>query len=106
GQRTVQGALAQAVERVCGHKVAVRGASRTDAGVHALGQVAAFASERELAPERWVLALNRYLPDDVAVCDAAACAPDYEPRFDAQNKTYRYLFDIGRVRKPLMRNRA
>ena len=56
GQRTVQGALADAAERVCGHPVVVRGASRTDAGVHALGQAAAFASERELAPERWVLA--------------------------------------------------
>jgi tRNA pseudouridine38-40 synthase len=106
GQRTVQGALAEAAERVCRHPVTVRGASRTDAGVHALGQVAAFASARALSPERWVLALNRYLPDDVAVRDAAPCAADYDPRFDARDKTYRYLFHLGRVRDPLVRDRA
>lgn len=106
GQRTVQGALAEAAARVCRHPVTVRGASRTDAGVHALGQVAAFASTRTLAPERWVLALNRYLPEDVAVRDAAPCAPDYDPRFDARDKTYRYLFHLGRTRDPLVRDRA
>ena len=106
GQRTVQGVLAAAAERVCRRPVLVRGASRTDSGVHALGQVAAFATERELHPERWVMALNRYLPDDVAVRDAAPCPPDYEPRFDARDKTYRYVFDLGRVRQPLLHNRV
>jgi len=84
----------------------VRGASRTDAGVHAEGQVAAFATDRELAPARWVLALNRYLPADVSVRSAAACAPDYEPRFDAVDKTYRYLFHLGATRDALLRNRV
>ena len=106
GERTVQGAVAEAVARVCGHAVQVRGASRTDAGVHALGQVVAFASERELAPERWVAALNRYLPEDIAVRAAATCGPDYNPRFDARDKTYRYLFHLGAVRDPLQRARA
>jgi tRNA pseudouridine38-40 synthase len=106
GQRTVQAVLAEAAARVCRHPVVVRGASRTDAGVHALGQVAAFASARSLAPERWVLALNRYLPEDTAVRDAAPCAPDYDPRFDARDKTYRYLFHLGRARDPLVRDRA
>ena len=106
GQRTVQGVLREAVQRVCGHPVVVRGASRTDAGVHALGQVAAFASARELAPGRWLNAINRYLPDDVAVRAAAACAPDYDPRFDARDKTYRYLFHLGRARQPLLREHA
>jgi tRNA pseudouridine38-40 synthase len=106
GQRTVQGALAQAAERVCRHPVVVRGVSRTDSGVHALGQVAAFASTRALVPERWALALNRYLPDDVAVRDAAPCPPDYDPRFDARDKTYRYLFHLGHARHPLLRDRS
>ena len=104
--RTVQGVLAAAAERICGHAVLVRGASRTDAGVHAQGQVAAFACERELAPERWVAALNRYLPEDVAVRAAAPCDPEYNPRFDARDKTYRYLFYLGLVRDPLLRTRA
>jgi tRNA pseudouridine38-40 synthase len=106
GQRTVQAVLAEAAQRVCRHPVVVRGASRTDSGVHALGQVAAFASTRALAPHRWVMALNRYLPEDVAVREAAACAPDYEPRFDARDKSYRYLFHLGRTRQPLLRDHA
>ena len=106
GQRTVQGVLADAAERVTRHKVIVRGASRTDAGVHAEGQVAAFASERELSDERWVLALNRYLPDDVSVRAASACAPDYDPRFDALHKTYRYLFHLAVARDALLHGRV
>jgi tRNA pseudouridine38-40 synthase len=105
-QRTVQGVLAAAVMRVCRHDVMVRGASRTDSGVHAEGQVAAFASTRELEPKRWRLALNRYLPADVAVREVEACEPDYEPRFDARDKTYRYVFNLAEVRDPLRRHYA
>lgn len=106
GLRTVQGALTEAAQRICQHEVSVRGASRTDAGVHAEGQVAAFDAERELSPARWVLALNRYLPADVSVRAAAACEPGYEPRFDAIDKTYRYLFHLGAARDALLRNRV
>jgi tRNA pseudouridine38-40 synthase len=106
GQRTVQGVVAAAATRVCRHEVVVRGASRTDAGVHAEGQVAAFASARELEPKRWRMALNRYLPADVAVREAACCEPSYEPRFDARDKTYRYLFNLAEVRNPLRRHYA
>jgi tRNA pseudouridine38-40 synthase len=105
-QRTVQGVLAEAAAKVAGHAVHVRGASRTDSGVHAEGQVIAFAAARELPPERWARALNRYLPEDVAVRDGVACAPDYEPRFDAVDKTYRYLLHVGATRDPLLRTRA
>jgi tRNA pseudouridine38-40 synthase len=102
-QRTVQGVLCAAAERIAGHPVLVRGASRTDSGVHALGQVVAFASERELPLDRWVRALNRVLPDDVAVRDPEPCATDYDPRFDARDKTYRYLIHTGKQRDPLLR---
>jgi tRNA pseudouridine38-40 synthase len=106
GRRTVQAALAEAAARVARHEVVVRGASRTDAGVHAEGQVVAFDTERALTPRRWVLALNRYLPDDAAVRRAEACPPGYEPRFDAIDKTYRYLLRVGATREPLVRGRA
>jgi tRNA pseudouridine38-40 synthase len=105
-QRTVASELAAAAQRICRHEVAIRAASRTDAGVHAEGQIAAFNTERELSPERWASALNRYLPPDIAVRSAEACAVDYEPRFDARNKTYRYLFNIGTTRDPLLHTRA
>jgi tRNA pseudouridine38-40 synthase len=87
--RTVQGVLEAALERITQHPVQTRGASRTDAGVHAEGQVVAFATSRELPPERWLKAINRYLPADVAVQAAVSCAPDYDPRFDSVDKTYR-----------------
>ena len=104
--RTVQGVLEAALQRITQHAVQSRGASRTDAGVHAEGQVVAFATARALAPERWLLAANRYLPEDVAVQAADSCAPDYDPRFDALDKTYRYLFYLGLARQPLLRRRA
>jgi tRNA pseudouridine38-40 synthase len=106
GQRTVQGVLQEAIERIAGHPVKVRGASRTDAGVHAEGQVVAFDTERALELERWALAINRYLPDDVAVREAASCAEGYAPRFDSVHKTYRYLLHVGPLRDPLTRTRA
>jgi tRNA pseudouridine38-40 synthase len=104
--RTVQGALEAAIARITGAPVTVRGASRTDAGVHAEGQVVAFDSARELPPRRWLLAINRYLPEDVAVQAAAECAPGYEPRFDAVDKTYRYLYHLGLARDPLLQHRT
>lgn len=104
--RTVQGVLEAALARIAQHPVATRGASRTDAGVHAEGQVVAFSSTRELPAERWLLAANRYLPADVAVQAAEPCAPDYDPRFDAADKTYRYLFYLGLARHPLLRTRV
>jgi len=106
GQRTVQGALQDAAERMSGHPVKVRGASRTDAGVHAEGQVVAFDTARLLEAERWALALNRYLPDDLAVRSAHSCPVGYTPRFDAQHKTYRYLLHVGPLRDPLLRTRV
>ena len=106
GQRTVQAALAAAAARIARHAVKVRGAARTDAGVHAEGQIAAFGTERALSARRWNLALNRYLPDDVAVRLVEPCAPEYDPRFDAVDKMYRYLFHLGVVRDPLTRGRA
>lgn len=100
--RTVQGELEKAIAQMAGSEFSrVRGASRTDAGVHAAGQVAAFDCAREISPHGWVMGLNGYLPSDVAVADAEACAPDYQPRFDAFEKTYRYRLYCGRARDPL-----
>jgi len=104
--RTIQGELEAAIARVTQTPALARGAGRTDAGVHAEGQVVAFDTERELPPRRWLLALNRYLPDDIAVQDVHECAPGYDPRFDALEKLYRYLFYLGLARSPRLRHRA
>ena len=104
--RTIQAELEAAIEHVTQTPVVVRGAGRTDAGVHAEGQIVAFDSERELPARRWLLALNRYLPDDIAVQAVSECAAGYNPRFDALDKLYRYLFYLGLAREPLLRHRA
>ncbi|MBX7190867.1 MAG: tRNA pseudouridine(38-40) synthase TruA [Sandaracinaceae bacterium] len=106
GTRTVQGVLESAVACMAGHEAVVRGAGRTDRGVHALGQVAAFDSERSIPPHGWLRGLNQTLPDDVSVRQADACEPGYQPRFDAIDKTYRYVVLTDAERCPLLRHRA
>lgn len=106
GLRTVQGELERAVSELVGTEIEVRGASRTDAGVHALDQVVAFDSPRELPMLGWVRALNGKLPEDVAVREAEPCAVGYRPRFDAVAKRYRYTLHLGAVRDPLIRRYA
>lgn len=71
-----------------------------------MGQVAAFDAAREIAPQGWLRGVNQALPDDVSIRAAAACPVGYEPRFDAIDKTYRYLFLIDDERDPLLRHRA
>jgi tRNA pseudouridine38-40 synthase len=104
--RTIQGELERAITQVTQTHATTRGAGRTDAGVHAEGQMVAFDTERDLPPRRWLLALNRYLPDDIAVQAVNTCALGYNPRFDAIDKLYRYLFYLGVARAPLLRDRT
>jgi len=106
GQRTVQGVLEDAIVGVTGRRTRARAAGRTDAGVHALGQVVAFDSDKLLPARSWAMALNAHLPEDAAVQDAVSCEPGYNPRFDAVEKTYRYVLDLGLARNPLFRDRA
>lgn len=103
---TIQSELERAIAEVTQQPTVTRGAGRTDAGVHAEGQVVAFDTERELPPRRWLLALNRYLPDEIAVQAVEPCPVGYAPRFDAVDKLYRYLFYLGLARSPLLRHRA
>ncbi|MGE5405398.1 MAG: tRNA pseudouridine(38-40) synthase TruA [Candidatus Saccharibacteria bacterium] len=88
--RTVDQALEKAIIKVTGEPTRVTGAGRTDAGVHALGQVVAFDTESSVPPERFALALNSYLPEDLQVIKSEEAADDFHPRRSAVNKTYRY----------------
>jgi tRNA pseudouridine38-40 synthase len=101
GARTVQGALEAALARLAGgDRVGVTAAGRTDAGVHALGQVAAFELPREIEPGGLQRALNGLLPADVRVMDAARAASGFHPRKSAVSKLYRYTLDCGGVQPP------
>lgn len=84
----------------------MQGAGRTDAGVHARGQVAAFTTESDLMPETFVKAMNSYLPPDVAVKDACYVDIDFDPRRDASSREYRYTILNSQVRSPASRRWA
>ena len=87
---SIQGLLEDALARFEGAPVAVHGAGRTDAGVHALGQVASVHMTSAHAPETVARGLNACLPPDVRVIDVQDAAADFHARFSARSKTYRY----------------
>lgn len=95
--RTVQGCLEDALERLCGQAVRVHGAGRTDAGVHAEGQVAHADIPPERAARPWLSALNALLPDDVSVLRVEEAADDFHSRFMAREKIYAYHLWLSRT---------
>lgn len=104
GGRTVQGTLEEALAPLAGgERVVVAGAGRTDAGVHALGQVASFDLPREMEPEGLCRALNGLLPEDIRIVDAALAPDGFHARKSAVSKLYRYDLDCGGVPLPQRR---
>jgi len=100
---SVQAALEEAVRRTTGEAVVVRGAGRTDAGVHALGQVAAFSTEADpsrFPPDVVRRALNAHLPPAVAVVSVDEAPREFDPRRDARGKLYRYRIWNAETRRP------
>ena len=106
-RETVQGALQEAVEKMTQVATRVRGASRTDAGVHARGQVAAFDTEKDsigvLGFER---GLTQLTPPQLVVRRAEEAPPGWDPKRSARGKRYRYLLLCDPVRDPLFDQRA
>lgn len=90
GLSTIQGEIERSVFLVCGERTRVSGAGRTDAGVHATGQVASFRTPVHLSEQTLLRALNAVLPDDIAVKQCAFVAPDFHARFSARSREYRY----------------
>ncbi len=90
GRTTVQGTLASAIGRLSGEKVLPQGSGRTDAGVHALAQVASFATASAIPVENWLRALNDILPASIRVLEVAEAGPEFHARKSARAKTYRY----------------
>lgn len=103
---SVQVTLEKAITEMNGAYAKVRGASRTDAGVHALGQAAAFDASRSIPMNGWKYGLNQLLPRDIAVIDARACELGYNPRYRARSKVYRYLVLDSDTRIPWWADRA
>jgi len=104
---SVQGALEAAVQATCGVPTRVHGSGRTDAGVHAIGQVAHCDIEKPFRPDRLRDALNAHLrPNPIAVLDAEIVADDFEARFSAKKRHYRYRILNHRANLALDRGRV
>ena len=100
GLPTVQGSLTEAARQITQEQVTVNGASRTDAGVHALGQVAHFKTQSGLAAAEIQRAMNALLPHSIRVVEAEEMGPDFHSRWQSQAKTYRYRVWRGAVLPP------
>lgn len=88
--QTIQGKLESVLSRMLDTSVEVHGSGRTDAGVHAQGQVANFHADTEMTPQEIQAYLRRYLPEDIGILDVAEAAPRFHSRLNASRKTYRY----------------
>jgi tRNA pseudouridine38-40 synthase len=105
GQRTVQGELESGLERILREQIELTVAGRTDAGVHATGQVASFPFEREL-PDQLAERVNAVLPHDVAVLSISEAPDGFDARHSATARVYRYRVLMSRVRDPFEERRA
>jgi len=103
GLPTIQGTLEQAIGEIEGRPVHVAGSGRTDAGVHALAQVAAFSIENPIPVDNLRRAMNRLLPQDIRVTFLEEAAEDFHPRFQAKAKTYEYRILRTEICPPFVR---
>jgi tRNA pseudouridine38-40 synthase len=101
GKKTIEGELQRAVSELTGTLTKVNGASRTDAGVSALGQVANFTIDSPIPTENFVKAINHRLPRDIVITEAVEVNPDFDASGSAKNKLYRYTIFIGKNRNVL-----
>src|SRR5882762_3873828 len=102
GRATIQGTLASAIGRLTGENVLPQGSGRTDAGVHALAQVASFATASTIPTENWMKALNDVLPPSIRVLEVTEAAPEFHARKSARAKTYRYRIYRGAICPPFL----
>ena len=99
---SIQGTLASAIGRITGENVLPQGSGRTDAGVHALAQIATFQSESVIPLTNLVTALNDILPASIRVLEAAEVPADFHPRKSAKSKTYRYRIYRSAICPPFL----
>ncbi len=106
GLRTVQSDLENALRTLLDEDVELFGASRTDTGVHAIGQVVHFTTVRPIPPEKFAAALRRYLPPDIGATDSERADDDFHARFSSKGKLYYYIVNRAPTPTPFLRNYA
>ena len=102
GKPTIQGTLAETLERITGEKVLPQGSGRTDAGVHALAQVASVQLESSIPAEGMLTTLNHKLPPSIRAIGVMEVAEDFHARHSAKGKTYRYRIYRGAICPPFL----
>ena len=102
--RTIQGVIEHSLEEVLKHRMRIMYAGRTDAGVHAVGQVISFSTESNMTGEQFKHALNALIPKDIRIMKALVVGPDFHPRYSARARWYRYIIWNGREPVPFFRN--
>ena len=100
-QETIAGNIDRAIKHLTGEEISISGASRTDAGVHALCNLAVFDTAASIPPERFSYALNTCLPEDIRIISSEEVPKDFHPRFIKTEKTYRYRIQTGEMPDPL-----
>lgn len=100
---TVEGVINEKLSELLGEEIAVIGASRTDSGVHALGNVAVFDTDTKIPGEKISLALNQRLPEDIRVQQSGEVAEDFHPRYADSEKTYEYKILNRKIPDPTKR---
>ncbi len=103
GKATVQGTITQALRKICKYaECTVSGASRTDAGVHAQGQVAKLSIPLKITAKKLQLGLNSLLPEDIRIWQCVECLDDFNPNRQSTSKKYRYYFSTDRISSPIL----
>lgn len=101
---TIQQVIEDAIDEIQGGKCVVEGSGRTDAGVHALNQVAHFDSVSTIPPHKWRIVINNLLPPDVRIRESSLVKNDWHARYLTRDKTYKYVIYNNRVDSPIRRN--
>lgn len=104
GQTSVQQSIEDVLETIFLKKTVVHGAGRTDAGVHAIGQVAHFDAPENFEIDKLAHSMNSMLPWAIRIMDCAEVAEDFHARFSATSKTYFYIMNISKVMPPFLNN--
>ncbi|HRB81123.1 MAG TPA: tRNA pseudouridine(38-40) synthase TruA [Nitrospira sp.] len=103
---TIQAAVEEALAAIAQTRLTIIGAGRTDAGVHAFGQVASFRTDRGLSQREWLRALNAHLPADISALSVEVVPDHFHARYSAKGKLYEYHLMNRSERAPLLRERA
>lgn len=93
--RTIQGVIQDALKKITQEDIIIHASGRTDAGVHAIGQVFHFDTQKELPEKQWIRAINHFMPKDIRIKDSWVVDDEFHSRYSASWKEYRYYLNMG-----------